>query len=935
MDQNSEVNSLMESLNFLIQRKDETEVPAPNQMQRLEAFLQIMEGKLGENGRMLNEALSGIRQLTDVVVCQGQLLTKMHDRQGACARDLDQIATELRQARAESLSQLQLIARAQTLTAAHFQVARPATSRVTTPTGPASSEVLRSSGNLASQRSMYSPVSTQISPVPSQAIEHSPINQAALNAAAYGSAAPHSAELAVTDTRMTHNAVQKLPYALLAAPAPAPAAMLTTVTPEHSPNNITSVKIEAAEEAPAPAQGIAVASLAQQACSASSVHMHIEEVVEPAIPAATPAGPAAPATSSTPAAPTAPAVVPALARTPIKSATAPAAATPIVPKPSSAAKPSMMPVSLIKPVSPPLAAKLPAKTPGKLSVAAKSATTSASAVVAKPPHKIIPNDANAAARAAIPTVQAARPSAVSTSKRPEPSKPLSIANGGSKPTVPTMARRFANTPGASVPAAKQGVQTLSSMSSSSSMSISTSESGAMTQIGGNERETGSGWTDSTNDIRLVIKGQTRPRRDDEPATERPIKYRAASPRVGSAVMFSSENESNGSGSDIDELIEQRIVRSSSPELGDTNKVAVLDIVGASASRQSAQPNADISSRLGTRMPVYDQDLGDDAFGNRFGRMRHAQLPASQFLDGYGDNAQQGFGAHQEAWRAITPLLRDCLGVEITSTRLSTLIRPFFCISLTIISDVYRLIFGCRPMSSGVKLNDFNRALTKLDGFQFWSMRTTPSSLNETGISNFVLRTGSDFKSMCQRMLCRLMPPGGPKSPVVLGPLLCYYLLSMACMPLGQMSGPVLDGVFFRITDLKMTSLRVVTENGIRRMTTNELSEMTKNWARDLCHYMARDSRMQESLDVATRCYNLYMTNCRRKGGVYPNLDLDGSTAKEMLDSNSEHCRMFLGIRATELANLYKYLVCIMDGEVGASASNYLRQVSESLQNLSG
>ncbi|KAJ2894999.1 hypothetical protein GGI21_005211, partial [Coemansia aciculifera] len=116
MEQNSEVNTLMASLNYLIQRGDEDEAPPLSQLQRLEASLQIMDGRLSENSRMVDEALSSIKQLTDVLVCQGQLLTKMHDRQGACARDLDQITTEIRQARAETQSQMQLIARAQAYT---------------------------------------------------------------------------------------------------------------------------------------------------------------------------------------------------------------------------------------------------------------------------------------------------------------------------------------------------------------------------------------------------------------------------------------------------------------------------------------------------------------------------------------------------------------------------------------------------------------------------------------------------------------------------------------------------------------------------------------------------------------------------------------------------------------------------------------------------
>ncbi|KAJ2904241.1 hypothetical protein GGI21_004314 [Coemansia aciculifera] len=307
------------------------------------------------------------------------------------------------------------------------------------------------------------------------------------------------------------------------------------------------------------------------------------------------------------------------------------------------------------------------------------------------------------------------------------------------------------------------------------------------------------------------------------------------------------------------------------------------------------------------------------------------MPSLRYQGGYGNDGQQSFDSYYSTRDHPRSVMRDSLGVEVTAERLSALIKPFICVNLSMVSSVYRLICGCLAPASGVRLYDFNRGLTGLDGFGFWAARPQPS----TAIVNFVMRNGPELTAMRQRMLSRLMPPGGPKSPVVLGPLLCYYLMTMACMKVGQMTGPLLSEVFLKVTDMDMRSLRVVTENGIRRMTANELGDMVRNWARDLCQYMASGSRMQESLDVATRCYTTYSARCRSTGAVYPNLDVDGSIARDMLERNEDHSRMFLGIRATELTNVYKYLVCTMEGEVGVDVIQYLRQVSESLQNLSG
>ncbi|KAJ2023909.1 hypothetical protein GGI06_001215, partial [Coemansia sp. S85] len=67
MEPNPEVNRLMESLNMLIDRGDEPDVPVSNQFQRLEASLQIIDGKLSDNGRKQDDAMANIKQLTDVL----------------------------------------------------------------------------------------------------------------------------------------------------------------------------------------------------------------------------------------------------------------------------------------------------------------------------------------------------------------------------------------------------------------------------------------------------------------------------------------------------------------------------------------------------------------------------------------------------------------------------------------------------------------------------------------------------------------------------------------------------------------------------------------------------------------------------------------------------------------------------------------------------
>ncbi|KAJ2060363.1 hypothetical protein GGH13_006796 [Coemansia sp. S155-1] len=1161
MEQNSEVSRLMDSLHMLIDRSDEPGDPAPSQIQRLEATLQIIDGKLSEHHRMHDEALASIKQLTDVLVCQGQLLAKMHQRQETTARDMDMVTTEVKQARADTMSQLQLIARAQVATTSLLQTIRPI-SQGAMPT--IHNDFVSGPGYSSSQRSIHSPVSAHLSPVSSQASEYLSINQVALHAPMYGGpVTPQSADFAAaaaTDTRRTHNAVtalaqqqqltqqqqqaiylqlqkqqqqqqqrlrsqhqhqmalqqqqqqmahqqqqsalqsympatqpqhqnqyqflqqqqqlfaqaasaqqqqQRVQYVI--SPAPVISNSLVSATPDLSPNTSTPVKIEPAEATPVPIQELTAASSTRQERMNQPVSIteqppqyapaattNAKEVSRPVatmaaiVSAVPPAAPVALAALDTqrdipttaPAVKTTRARVPAPTPTKATAASAPIAVPkPVASKPIRAVSPSMMPVSLIKTLSP-AAAKASAKlgstsktvTPSKPSVA-----TPASAVVpTQPLRSQIEDAATAAARAAIPQVLTVKSPAASVPKKSE----LKSTNGSSHSTESTTAKRIATVPAKGV-ATSSNAQALvrkqdaksSSSHHSSLASMSMSESGSVTPAKSNEHEptkhrsrdlldgeleksgtsaiassctnihpsrvrqmesssrahstrqrsnsrsrrywsrsrsgsrsrhrsrsgprSGSrrhrsrslsrslstgrsarrsssrsrgGWTDTTNDVKLSIKGQTRSRRDDEPATGQPSKYRAISPRVDSVMMFSSDNDGSGSGSDVEDLIEQRIVRSSSPELGAGNKVAVIGIVGASSSKQSTPPHTDISSRLGARIPVFDD--GDDVYAHRHGDVGFPLISSSNYSGDDHGYAQQSYGAQQShpdpRYRSKRPLL-DISGNEITPARMSKLLGPFCFMILHMVPTAYRQIFGCQPIPSGLKPQDFNRMLTKMEGFQFWSLSIAGTNFGRPIYMNFLQRDGVELGNIRKNMLRRLALTEGANA-VVLGPLLSYFLITLACMRVDQMTGPILDRMFTRITGRALGTLRVVTENGIRRMTAIQICEMAKTWVTDLCLFIARGSRMQESQDLATKCYEAYVRRYRATGSNSVQIDTDGAIAREMLANNEDYSRMFLGIRATELIKLYMCLVCMINGEVDSSTKTYLKEVSHSLTN---
>ncbi|KAJ2497873.1 hypothetical protein GGI11_008089 [Coemansia sp. RSA 2049] len=127
----------------------------------------------------------------------------------------------------------------------------------------------------------------------------------------------------------------------------------------------------------------------------------------------------------------------------------------------------------------------------------------------------------------------------------------------------------------------------------------------------------------------------------------------------------------------------------------------------------------------------------------------------------------------------------------------------------------------------------------------------------------------------------------------------------------------------------IASLKVVTRHGIERLSADEIAQMTSKWLLDITGYIHSNSRAPESLDKADRCYRTYVSQCRSANGDAADMDPKGDIAREMMTTDREKSQLFLGIRSSELQQLYKYLVQMVTGSVSTSAVLYLRHVSES------
>ncbi|KAJ2806400.1 hypothetical protein H4S07_003812 [Coemansia furcata] len=262
---------------------------------------------------------------------------------------------------------------------------------------------------------------------------------------------------------------------------------------------------------------------------------------------------------------------------------------------------------------------------------------------------------------------------------------------------------------------------------------------------------------------------------------------------------------------------------------------------------------------------------------------------------------------------LTSQIFDVSGNEITPARLSAIHGLFVFLVLPIIPKLYELILGCQLYSDNVKPVEFNMRLAKTPGFKFFVPR------HSKFYSNFLQQQGSEFLAM-RMNLDRLLK----QNAAVPAPLMCYTLMTLVCMPVSQMSGPLLSELFTALTKKRLELVRVATDKEVRLLSDIEMYTMAEQWIRDVCIYLSNDSRVQSSLGLAEKCFDEYSIRCLVDGDVNVVYDMDGAVATDMLNRNVHNSYLFLGILPGELREYYKYIMFTMTGHTDARITDSLK-----------
>ncbi|KAJ2502930.1 hypothetical protein GGH96_000666 [Coemansia sp. RSA 1972] len=412
---------------------------------------------------------------------------------------------------------------------------------------------------------------------------------------------------------------------------------------------------------------------------------------------------------------------------------------------------------------------------------------------------------------------------------------------------------------------------------------------------------------------VMIKGSTKHRMNDEPSDRFP-KRRQVSPRVSNAIMFSDAEDDSDSDSESDHGgVRVRGIALASKAKSHSSSSGVVSIVGASKSgarrSTSKSPMASVAPWSSGRSSSSDENMVISLSDGRV-------TPTPTELGNGWTTGRVSDSSSNKPNEA----LKDCLGELITTGRIDRMTGPFVFIGLVAIPPVYHLHFGCRPARPGVKPWVMQNTITSLDQFQHWETYNHPSKSLHNRVE-YVARAGSSLSMMQRRIKKRLLDTSA-----VPAPLLSYYLVTLGCGLVDQISVLEVEDMFYFVTGKHLRSMRVITERGVGQSSAYLLWRQAKDWMTRLTQYITRTRRAQDVLDTADRMFAQYVEQCRAASSSN-DPDSNAWIAQKMLAEDNGP--LFVGIRSSELKPLYKYLGYMMGDTVGRSDGNYLKELAAS------
>ncbi|KAJ2873044.1 hypothetical protein GGH93_003523 [Coemansia aciculifera] len=216
-------------------------------------------------------------------------------------------------------------------------------------------------------------------------------------------------------------------------------------------------------------------------------------------------------------------------------------------------------------------------------------------------------------------------------------------------------------------------------------------------------------------------------------------------------------------------------------------------------------------------------------------------------------------------RRINRQVRDGSEQVISREALLESIEPFVIADIDILARIYEVATDRPLIPDNVEPLEFTQRLAELDWIRRWIPRSTGtgSEASELISLNLLCRSDMDSKVLRQNILRRLGLAGQHRA-VVLGPVLCFVLVTLFGIRLDKVTGAILNEMFKAITNKSLRTLQVVTRTAVKKMSADEVCNMVKVWARNIYDIIEEGGGIESSLEEATLCNSYYAEECKKE-----------------------------------------------------------------------
>ncbi|KAJ2024360.1 hypothetical protein GGI06_001023 [Coemansia sp. S85] len=297
-------------------------------------------------------------------------------------------------------------------------------------------------------------------------------------------------------------------------------------------------------------------------------------------------------------------------------------------------------------------------------------------------------------------------------------------------------------------------------------------------------------------------------------------------------------------------------------------------------------------------------------------------------------------AHSPASMAAAPLLADTEGeidshlppaildlspmtdfsIQLAGIRvlacLAEILRPFIFVHVNLLAALYFRAFGY-PLFPD-EADSFKCPLSSIGiyGLEVWDPRRLLRS-------NFLRRYDCAPEVLRSILMQRLGPVGG-SCQVVFSSCLSYALFTLSGMVADDVTGALLDKMFFAIAGMHLQSLRVVTARGVESLSNDGICKLAKDWLQSVASVTRTADNVKVLLDQARLCSEDYFSRCALGA------DHDGSIALEMLRNAKPNVHLFLGMGENEIVVLYRNLPFLVGKDTSIDTMDIITYVSDGL-----